>query len=360
MSAPQSNRRDFLKGKAAARAGEHLIDGLVETSEDLPAPSSGPRYLIKYSQKAMACQFEVWLNVGQYPQGPETALAAFDLIQQIEDQLTVYRSTSEVSALNRCAAQSPVVVDEALLNLLSQSVELWKATHGAFDITAGPLSQLWGFTRRAGQLPEATAIAETLARVGSQHLRLDLAAQTVAFDCPGIEINLGGIGKGYALDRCTTLFEDAEISDYLLHGGSSSVCARGNCSSRKEGGWSIGVRNPLRPREYLGEIILRDRSLSTSSAAAQQFVHQGKSYGHILDPRTGWPAEGVLSATVIANSAAEAEALSTAFYVEGLPAATTYCAANPTIGCLLICPDDRKQRAICHTLNLNEADWLPR
>jgi thiamine biosynthesis lipoprotein len=207
-------------------------------------------------------------------------------------------------------------------------------------------------------LPTTSAIEETLRRVGSQHLLLDADAMTVKFARAGIEINLGGIGKGYALDKCAEVFAEAAVADYLLHGGSSSVLARGSCAGRSDGGWSVGLRNPLRPQDYLGEIILRDRSLSTSSAAAQQFIHQGKTYGHILDPRTGWPAEGVLSATVLAPTAAEAEALSTAFYVEGLAAAQAYCAGRPDIGCVIICGAAHNQKATYETINLTESEWL--
>src|SRR5690606_12160560 len=137
------------------------------------------------------------------------------------------RTTSEVSALNRDAAERAVVVDEGLFGLLEQAKHLWQETGGAFDITAGPLSDLWGFKRRSGQLPTTSAIEETLTRVGSQHLLLDADAMTVKFARAGIEINLGGIGKGYALDKCAEGFAEAAVADYLLHGGSSSVLARG-------------------------------------------------------------------------------------------------------------------------------------
>jgi thiamine biosynthesis lipoprotein len=128
MQTPRSNRRDFLKGAAAVRAGEHLLE-----SQEVTLAASPPSHLlVKYSQRAMACDFEVWLNDGQYAQGPEAALTAFDVIQRIEDQLTVYRTTSEVSALNRDAAERAVVVDEGLFGLLEQAKHLWQETGGAF------------------------------------------------------------------------------------------------------------------------------------------------------------------------------------------------------------------------------------
>ena len=181
MSGPRSNRRDFLRGKAAACAVEHVTSEIIGGLPDSLPAMEQQRYLIKYSQMAMACQFEIWLNAGQYEHGPETAIKALELIVQLEDQLTVYRDQSEVSRLNRLAASEPVKVESRLFELLNRSIDLWRQTEGAFDITAGPLSELWGFKRREGTLPGPDAIAGVLSRVGSQYLHLDPNAKTVAF-----------------------------------------------------------------------------------------------------------------------------------------------------------------------------------
>ena len=150
----------------------------------------------------MACQFDVFLNAGQNPAGTESALAALDLVEALEDQMTVYREHSEISRLNRTAADRPVIVERRLLSLLQQALELHRATEGAFDITAGPLSKIWGFYRRAGRVPSPAELEEARQRVGSHWVKLDSDAGTVQFLRPGLEINLGAIGKGYALDRC--------------------------------------------------------------------------------------------------------------------------------------------------------------
>ena len=360
MAAPRSHRRDFLKGKAAARAVEHLANQAAGSFEEVLPLSEPDHYLVKYSRRAMACDFEVWLNAGQYPHGAVGAIEALDLIEALEQQLSVYRDSSEISALNRTAWTEPVQVESRLFELLSQAAELGRRTQGAFDITAGPLSDLWGFKRRAGRLPSATEIAETLSRVGSQHIAFDAEPGTLRFLREGVEINLGGIGKGYALDRCSEQLVDAGVGDYLFHAGNSSVLARGNNAGRAEGGWSIGVRNPLKPEQYLGELILRDRSLSTSGSGTQYFLHEGKRYGHILDPRTGWPAEGVLSTTVVAPTAAESEALSTAFYVLGSERTRNWCDDHSQIGCLMLCPGEAAGQLAIHGFNLTNDVWLPR
>ena len=185
------------------------------------------------ARRAMACEFEFFLNAGQYPQGSAAALAALDLVDRLEDQLSVYRPTSEISRLNALPGAGPVRVEARLFALLRHAVEIHAATHGAFDITAGPLSDVWGFTRRAGALPTQPAIAAALARVGTPHLELDSADATLAFRRPDVQINLGAIGKGYALDRALESFEAAGIQDFLLHGGHSSVLARGTRAADK-------------------------------------------------------------------------------------------------------------------------------
>ena len=358
MSAPRSSRRDFLKGRAALRAAEEIANQAVDALASSLPPTTPNHYLLRFSRRAMACEFEFWLNAGEYDHGPETALAALDVIEQLEDQLTVYRDHSEVSLFNRRAVSEPVIVEDRLFELINQAVSLWRLTDGAFDITAGPLSELWGFKRREGRLPEEAAIKSALARVGSQHLLLDAVDRTIRFAHEGIQINLGGIGKGYALDRCTETFAAAGIENYLCHGGSSSVLARGKNAARPDGGWSVGVRNPLEPEQYLGEIILCDKALSTSSTSAQYFIHEGKRYGHILDPRTGWPAEGILAVTAIAPTAAEAEALSTAFFVAGVAVAKQLCTNNPTYSCLILCPGNAGTSIESHRFNM-ESIWQP-
>lgn len=309
----------------------------------------------------MACEFEILLNAGEHPDGPDVALRALDLIDALEDQWTVYRPHSEVSRLNDRAAAEPVVVEARLFELLELAVRLSRETAGGFDITAGPLSKVWGFYRRAGRVPSDAELAEALSRVGSQHLVLDGAARTVAFARPGLEINLGAIGKGMALDCCAQLLVDAGVHNFLIHGGTSSILARGSRAGLPEEvrGWSVALRHPLRPDQRLAELWLRDRALGTSGSGSQFFFHQGKRYGHILDPRTGRPAEELLASTVLAPTAALADALATAFYVIGADAAADYCAVHPEVSALLVAPGGKAGGFELIPLNLPDADWQP-
>ncbi len=308
----------------------------------------------------MACEFEVLLNAGQYSDGAQMAVAALDLVEQLEDQMTVFRPQSEISRLNGTACEQDVEVEPRLFELLRVAKVLHARTAGAYDITSGPLSKTWGFYRRVGKMPSDDDLAETMSKVGSQYLRLDESRLTVRFLNVGMEINLGSIGKGYALDRCAELLEAHGVSDFVVHGGQSSVLARGSRGRAGGEGWWVGLRNPLRPTEQLGEIRLRNRALGTSGTGTQFFYHEGRRYGHILDPRTGRPGEGMLSTTVLAPTGAEADALSTAFFVMGMEPALAYCQEHEHLSAILIAAGSKTASLDVHTFGLDEGDWKPR
>jgi thiamine biosynthesis lipoprotein len=360
-SDPTSNRREFLRGRAAADAIGAAIDRYVPIGstnasppQDDPKQGDAERYLVQYSRPAMACTFAVFLNAGQYEQGSEAALAALDRVEALEAQLTVYRDTSEVMRINRTASDGAVTVEAGLFDLLWYAMKVSEETGGAFDITAGPLVKTWGFYKRSGSVPSDAEIEAALARVGGRFLAFDDQVSSIRFLVDGVELNLGAIGKGYALDRAAQDLMAAGVNDFLLHGGQSSVLARG--SQAGTNGWIVGLSDPVRPERRLAEIRLRDRALATSGASHQFFRAGGKRYGHILDPRTGWPAEGVFSSTVVAASAAEADALSTAFYTLGVGPAREYCRAHAGIGMVLLHPGPGGSSVEMTTAGLDEQD----
>jgi thiamine biosynthesis lipoprotein len=363
MAPRKSSRRSFLQGRSAVEALADAVPSVeMEASAGrfASAASDSQTYLLRIGRRAMACEFEVLLNAGQYSDGAETAVAALDLVEQLEDQMTVFRSHSEVSRLNRLAVEQEVEVEPRLYELLAFAKELHRRTDGAYDITSGPLSKVWGFFRRAGAMPQAEDLAAAIARIGSQNLELNESRRTVRFMKPEMEINLGSIGKGYALDRCAELLESRGVADFVVHGGQSSVLARGGRGHSGGEGWSIGLRNPLRPAEQLGEIRLRNRALGTSGSGTQFFYHRGRRHGHILDPRNGRPAEGMLSTTVLAPSGAEADALSTAFFVMGMDASLAYCESHASLGAILIAEGSKTGSLDIRIVGLDKADWKPR
>ena len=279
------------------------------------------------NRAAMACRFEVTLPVGDR-NGIAVANDALDLVDALEAQLSVFRDSSEISFINREAAARAVVVEHSLFDLLSLCKTLHEQTEGAFDVTAGPLTRCWGFLKRSGRLPAADEIETARSLVGSDKMLLDCETRSVRFSHAGMEINLGSIGKGYALDRVGTSLRRRTASA-LLNAGASSFYAVG-AGDRGEG-WKVGIRDPRDKTRRLARLRLRDCALSTSGSDEQFFEHDGKRYGHIIDSRSGWPAQHVTGVSVVAQSAAISDALATAFYIGGREVAEKYCAATTEV-----------------------------
>ena len=267
----------------------------------------------------MATEFAVLLPA-QHADAVEPAVAALEGLDEIEAALTIYHSDSEISRINQIADQRPVHVTPFVFGLIEKAVLWSQRTAGAFDVTAGPLVEAWGFTRRDGRKPTASEVSQALGKVGYQHLRLDAEHHTVQFSRPGMSINMGGIGKGEALDWVATRLRQAGVSDFLLHGGNSSIIAAGDQKRESGKGWAIGISHPTKPSRRLAGIWLRDAALATSGSGKQFFHHRGRRYGHVIDPRTGYPAGDLLALTVVMPSAADADACSTGFFVAGTEA----------------------------------------
>jgi len=296
-----------------------------------PIRSAPPAsYWQHVSRPAMACRFEVTLPLEDQA-GVSVARQALDEVGRLEEQLTIFRESSEVGLINRQAAEGLVRVEESLFSLLLLSQELCRETGGAFDITSGPLSRCWGFLKRQGRIPEPDEIEKAKALVGGDKLLLDCESRAIRFARPGVEINLGSIGKGYALDRVAATMRK-RVRAALLSAGSSSIRAIGGGNN----GWTVGVRHPMNKERRLAIVRLRGAALSTSGGEEQFFEYGGKRYGHIIDPRTGMPTDRVASVTVIAPSAAVTDALATAFYVGGAELAEAYCAAHPGVMVLML------------------------
>ena len=355
MTADRHTRRSFLRGEGLP-ARESLGNVL---RADAPVGVAARRSLVvSVRRRAMACEFEAQLAASRDDGSMEHVFAALDLVESLEAQLTVYRDDSEVSGINQRAGEQPVAVESRLFGLLQQAERFHEETGGALDITSGPLSEVWGFSRREGRVPSDEQIDEAVNRVGMQHVELDASRETITFSQPGVSINFNSVGKGYALDRMAELLAANDVDDFLLQGGKSSVLARGNQPGGDGPGWRVGVRHPLRPEERMGEIVVQNQSLSTSGAGTQFFIRRGQRYGHILDPRTGRPAEGLYSVTVLAPTATEAEGLSTAFYVMGAQKAAEYCSSRTEIAALLVAPSDREGDVRLIALGPDNRQWL--
>lgn len=280
----------------------------------------------------MACRFEVVLP-SDAARHVAAARAALDEADRIEALLTVFRDSSEVSRLNRTAAANRVPLSDELFALIARCIELHRETDGAFDITVSPLSRSFGFLDRHGRLPLAEEITSARARISTACLELDRVHRTIRFGASGMELNFGAIGKGYALDRMAVILRERGVTGALLSAGGSSVLAIGDER------WPVDVCSARASRRVLAKLRLRNAALGTSGAAEQFFEANGERFGHVFDPRTGLPAAGLLSASVITRDAETADALSTAMFAGGVPLAERYCAGHDGVLALLT-PDD--------------------
>jgi FAD:protein FMN transferase len=260
----------------------------------------------------MACTFELFLRASDraHIQAAERALRAVDAL---EAQLSIFRDDSELSAINRTAHEGFVRVEPRLYALLCVARGVGRETGGAYDVTTGAVSRCWGFLRREAAVPSAEALAAARACAGWDLVTFDDAQQAVRFARPGMELNLGSIGKGFALERVADRLRDAGLADFLLHAGHSSVLAAGDPGSGR--GWPVAVRDPRAGGRQLGVVHLFERALSVSGSGEQHVEHEGQRLGHVLDPRSGWPVEGRPLTVVTASRASVAEAFSTAFLV---------------------------------------------
>jgi FAD:protein FMN transferase len=299
-------------------------------------------YWIRVFRRAMACRFEVTLS-GEDARHIPAARAALDEVDRLEALLTVFRDTSALSDLNRRAALEDARADGELFDLLVRCRALHAETEGAFDPTSTPLSRCWGFLRREARRPAPEEIEAARVCVGMDGAALDLERRTVRFDRAGLELNLGAIGKGYALDRAAAHLRAGGVAHALLSAAGSSVVAVGDGRDPR-GFWiDVGSRRLERP---VARLRLRDGAVGTSGAGEQFFEVEGRRYGHVIDPRTGWPAEGVLSATVVAGDAALADALSTAFLVGGAGLAERVVAARAGVLAILTLEGEPRPRVL--------------
>jgi thiamine biosynthesis lipoprotein len=239
---------------------------------------------------------------------------AFDEVRRLDALLSNYRPASEWSQVNRYAAERPVKVSKELFDLLAACIRYSEVSEGAFDITVGPLMKIWGFYKGSGRFPHRAEIRGALARVGYRNILLDPKAQTVSFRRSGVEMDPGGIGKGYAVDRMVAILRENGVQSALISAGGSSIYAIGVPATEARG-WKVDIRHPKDMNKTVQEVFLKDESMSTSGNYEKFFRVRDRMYSHIMDPRTGYPAQGVLSVSVIAPKTLDSEAWTKPYYV---------------------------------------------
>lgn len=282
---------------------------------------------VTLARHAMATRFELVLHGGDEAALRAAGEEALDEIVRVEEELSYFRATSQIYRLNQEAAQRPVRVTPSLFRLLRQARQLTEASGGTFDITVAPLMRCWGLYTRESRVPEPGELAAARAKTGMHLVALEEASSTVRFMREGVQLDLGSLGKGHAVERAGELLREAGVTSALLHGGTSTVLAIGTPPDRDA--WTIALEHPANikgSQEHTGVLVLplakvklRDESLSVSAVWGKSFTAADRSYGHVIDPRTGQPTQGALLAAIVLPSATESDALSTMLLTLGPP-----------------------------------------
>ena len=281
-----------------------------------------------FTSMSTTASARLYTNTKKYDFEPafETIRGEF---RAVESLCNFFDPESELSRLNRTAAEKPFVCSDEMWSLLVAARDYAEKTSGAFDVTISPLMKVWGFYRKKGELPPDPELTQALERTGMGKVRFDEKNKSVFFTVPGMAIDLGGIAKGYALDRALAALrkKHPEIQAGFLDLG-GNVLSFGST-------FHAAVRDPFSPKKICAQIPMEGTRAVATSGAYERFVTiDGRRYGHILDPRTGKPAEGCFSATVVAASGLESDALSTAFFVAGESLAEKF----PGVAVLLLRP----------------------
>ena len=310
--------------------------GLDAAATRVPAPACQEQ-----SRVTMGCTATVQVCGEDAPRLRAAAAAALDEIDRVDRLLSNYRRDSPLSRLNREASRGPVAVEPELVAFLAACLRWSRASDGAFDVTVGPLMKAWGFFRDEGRLPDERALELARESVGYRHVLLDEDAGTVRFDRDGVELDPGGIGKGYAVDRAVAVLRGLGVASALVNLGGSSIYGLGAPPGRAA--WALGVQDPSDPGKTAVSVSLRDRALSVSGGYARFFERDGVRYAHVMDPRSGRPVQGVLSVAVLTAGATDGDALDDVLFVQGVERSRATLEGFPPAEAFFFLPEPRRR-----------------
>ncbi len=268
---------------------------------------------------------------------------AFDEVDRVDRLMSNYKRESALSRVNQHAAgatfSDALPIDPELFWMIAESQRYSRESDGAFDITVGPLMKAWGFFGGDGRMPDPRVLAQTREQVGYRHVILNASANTIRFDRQGVELDLGGIAKGYAVDRVVNLLRARHVAAALVSAGGSTIYALG--APPDADGWEVTVQDPLHAQQTALTLHLKDRSLSDAGRSEKSFEVGGVVYSHIMDPRTGRPVQGMLTVAVLSATGTEGDALDDALFVQGIEKSRTYLAHLPGVEAYFFLPDGR-------------------
>jgi FAD:protein FMN transferase len=257
-----------------------------------------------------AINVELWDEDAE--QGRALTQSVMNEMQRIDDLMSTYKPESELSFINANAAEGPVTVSTELLSLITRALEYSVITTGAFDITYASAGQYYDY--RTGKKPSEQQLEQALPAINYRHVKIDPQASTIEFLRQGVRIDLGGIAKGYAVDRCMEILRNAGVENAIISaGGDSRVIGK-----RWDRPWNVGIRNPRDKNSIVSMIPLENSAISTSGDYERYFEEDGVRYHHILNPGTGTSPHEVYSSSIIGTMATDTDALSTSVFVLGV------------------------------------------
>jgi len=278
------------------------------------SPDTTARRSVSWTARTMGTYVRVTMATDDSIAMSPEAGRALAVFQRVDSLMSNWTATSEVARINREAGADATRVHPEVGAVLEASLRLWRESGGAFDVTVEPLVRAWGFLGGPRRVPSDDEIRTALARVGAQRVHYDPRTRSLRFDEPGVRIDLGGIAKGYAVDVAAESLRAHGVRDALVD-LSGNMVAIG--SPAGAGGWRIGIRDPRDRIPYLARLAITGEAISTSGQYEQFVAHDGRTYGHIMDPRTGRPSEGLISVTVVSPSAMECDGWDTPLFVMG-------------------------------------------
>jgi thiamine biosynthesis lipoprotein len=276
--------------------------------------SSQEKNLFRKSRVIMGTSVEIVVSRTRAVKAEEAMEAAFREVQRIDFLMSNYREDSEICRVNRNAGKKETKVSPEILRVIQQALDISSLSAGAFDITIGPVLRLWNF--REGKFPEEKDLRENLKKVDYRQIKIDRIRSSIFFQKQGMEIDLGAIAKGYAVDRASDILQKKGIDNFLVNAGGD---LKVNGSKEKGLPWTVGIRHPRLSSTMIAKLSPRQAGVATSGDYERFFMKEGERYHHLLNPSTGTPARECQSVTVMAPSAMAADALATAIFVLGPP-----------------------------------------
>ncbi len=291
---------------------------------------------------SMGCVYSIAAYSSDRGSLPRILDEALDEVDRIDRLMSHYRPDSPLSQLNREAGRGAVAVDSELFDFIALALGYSRTSGGAFDITVGPLMKAWGFFQDDGRVPTGRELTAVRGRVGYRHVHLNAVDRTIRFDTPGVELDLGGIAKGYAVDRVVRLLKERGVGAALVSAGGSTVFGIG--APPGEDAWRVSVQDPLDPARIAFTVALRDRAVSVAGSSEKFFARGRRRYGHIMNPRTGRPVQDVLTVAVLAPTGTAGDALDDALFVRGVNGSRTSLAGQRGVEAYFLLPARRGWR----------------